>query len=278
MKTLKTLPTLLLTLLLAALLAGCGGDNSASQSSQPTSGTSGGQANQPTTASSGSSGSNNPGAGSSGNSAFNPADLQIVTTASYTSPLGLYYYIGVVKNNGSATLKDIQPTLVDDSGNTIPQDKAPETDLTRVILPPGSSAGFNLQYDQLIGKPSYKFTAQVVNPGDTLQPAKISLVNDKLGAGNMPKSQKITGEIKNDSDKNAILWTVNVMGYDASGKLVEVTSGTSLQNAAAQGGFKAHGTLQFEANLGSGNPYGNKGATVAKYDLFASGFQNPLGQ
>ncbi len=273
MKTLKTLPTLLLTLLFAALLAGCGGDNSASQSSQPTSGTSGGQVNQPTTASSGSSGSNN-----SGGSAFNPADLQIVTTASYTSSLGLYYYIGVVKNNGSATLKDIRPTLVDDSGNTVPEDKAPEIDLTRVILPPGSSAGFNLQYDQLISKPSYKFTAKVVKPGDTLQPAKISVVNDKLDAGNAPKSQKITGEIKNDSDKNAILWTVNVMGYDASGKLVEVTSGTSLQNAAAQGGFKAHGTLQFEANLGSGNPYGNKGATVAKYDLFASGFQNPLGQ
>jgi hypothetical protein len=155
--------------MLALLLAGCGGDNSANNTSN-----SGG------TSSGGSSSAGNTGGSASSGSGFNPSDLQVTATGSYTSGIGLYYYIGVVKNNSSATLKQISASLVDDSGNVLPGDKAVDVSLIVVVLPPGKSAGFNIQSDQLVSKPSFKFTAQTVNPGDTLQPADLSVSNDKL--------------------------------------------------------------------------------------------------
>ncbi len=258
--------SLLVVAMMFVLLVGCGGDNTATNTPV---------ASQPTPSSGGSGGgTGNTNVGNAG--AY--ADLQVTTSANYSSSLGLYYYIGVVKNTGSQTAKQIKVTLLDDSGNAVAEGKAAEADLVRVILPPGKSAGFSVQYDQQVNRPGYKLSAQTVGASDSLQPAQLSVVNDKLGAGDTPKSQKITGEIKNDSDKDVVLWAVNVMAYDASGNLVEVTSGASVQNAAAQGGFKAHGSLPFEANLGTGSPYGNKGATVAKYDLFVSGYQNPVTQ
>jgi len=88
----------------------------------------------------------------------------------------------------------------------------------------------------------------------------------------------VEGVVKNDSDHQAVLWMVNVIFYDGSGKIVDVSSGNGMDAAGAALPLEAHSTVKFHVNVSGiyANMSSISGAKTTRYDLFASGYQYKL--
>lgn len=262
MKPQKTIPALLLTITLSLTLFGCT-DNSGNASSAANS-----QANQPTSASNsnaaaggcGGDQSNSSSTDSSGNSGSGNAGLTVVQYAYVCDNANASnYYIGVVKNEGSATVNNVEMNLVDASGTVVG-----DTDyqLLRGVfgLPPGQSVGFSIMQGIPVQHPQFAF--KLLPPsGDSDKPIKIIVISSTLATAS-DGSAHVEGEVRNDGDSSADIWMVDVIGYDTNGNVVAVGSGDAAdtQNTPR---FTAHSTMKFRAILKPGN------AKVAKYDLFA---------
>ncbi|PZR97819.1 MAG: hypothetical protein DLM69_09310 [Candidatus Chloroheliales bacterium] len=271
MKIQKTRSTLLLVILLSVTLMGCEGNASTSGS---------GAANQPSNTSSRNTSSSNPPT-SSGSATSSPSatgdngtasnptpndngsgNLKL-TVAKYALVTGdlINYYIGVVRNDGSSTIRQAIMHLVDDSGKALSTDDAPEMLLPQVFaLPPGQSVGFSMMYEgKPIKHPQFSFEQQ---PDDTnLAAVKLTIVSSQAGVAS-DGNPDIEGQITNDSDTSANLWSVSAVAYDDAGNVVAVGSGGAADPAQ---GLKGHTTIKFSVTLSP------RSAKVVKYDLFASG-------
>ncbi|PZR95777.1 MAG: hypothetical protein DLM69_11455 [Candidatus Chloroheliales bacterium] len=267
------LPTLLFAMLISITLFGCdSGGNAGSASS--------GLPSQPTTASNSSATSSDnratitPDANSASGNQPTPAvsgagDIKLVVTKYNVVPRpnvgGVTSYFGIVKNEGNAPVYQIIINLVDDSGTAVESAVASYLDYT--ILAAGQSAGFGILYmGDDIKHPQFKATADPV-ASSNLQPAQLSVVSHQASVGAAGLTN-VTGEVRNDSDHRASEWIVNVIGYDDSGNIVGVGDGNGTNGNADP--LAAHSNVQFLVRLHPPN------IKPAKYDLYASGFQNPL--
>lgn len=267
MNSKKITPVLLLTFVLSLTLFGCtdratnttGANNTSNPATSSASGNpspSNSTVSNPTAATSDTSGNANANANSS-----STALKMTVVKYSFVSTGLVNYYIGVVRNDGSNSVKQVIMHLVDDSGRVISTDDAPETMLPQVFdLPPGQSVGFSMMYEgSPIKHPTFSFEQQ---PDDTnLADAKLTVVSSQQGTAS-DGNPNIEGDIRNDSATSANLWSLNAVAYDDAGNVVAVGSGAAADPAQP---LKGHSTIKFSVTLSPGN------VKIAKYELFASG-------
>lgn len=262
MKAQRIIPALVFTIALSLTLVGCndssGGNGSAGNSTGSSGGNtsaSGNAANSPTAADSSAANSNS---GGSGNLKLTVVKFNLVTQGK------LNFYVGVVRNDGSASVSNPVMHLLDDSGKPV-DDNASETMLNQVVvLPPDQSVGFKILYSgSPIQHPQFSFDLETTD----LTPLKLTvadsqLTNSAFGIADSPDEITVAGDVTNNDDALADLWRVNAIGYDASGNVLDVSTG---QAADSTQKLTAHSTIKFVVNLLPGN------AKVTKYDLFVWG-------
>jgi hypothetical protein len=278
-KTRKTIPTLLFAVLLSLTLSGCDSGSSAGNGavSQPTNSTasspppSGSAATSPSTAGGSNSTANSTSTGAGSGGDVKLTVVKYVITAD-SNPGISTHYLGIVKNEGNSTVTQLTVQVVDDSG----QVQGAASALEYAILPPGQSAGFNLEYvGPDIKRPQFKATGTAI-ASDGLQPAQLSIVSSQF-ATSASGGQAVEGVVKNDSDHRAALWGVNVIFYDDSGKIVDVNSGSGHDAAGAALPLEAHSTVKFHVDVTGifADTSSISGVKATRYDLFASGYQHP---
>jgi len=172
------LPTLLFAAILSLTLFGCdsGGSSNSGATRQPTTSASNPPRSNSHAAASPSSNSTASKAGAGSTSDIKLTVVKYITTTD-SNPGFSTHYLGIVKNEGSITAKELMVRVVDDSGQVQEQ---PAGDVEYALLPPGQSAGFNMDYvGGDIKHPQFNASGTAITADDP-QPAQLSIVSSQF--------------------------------------------------------------------------------------------------